>query len=228
MLGHLLHIAVALFAFALGFLFAAPHKYLAYALPLALLVFVLAKAAPTLGADLGSLCVVAASLLFLSAGIYATFTTFDIFYWGSCGVEFSGERDTSAATSYSYSPPVDSEETGGKTFAGITAYNCGNDGARGDIATHNSIWAGVINKKAVRKPAPVYSSYAKSERSSGAVAVAVLVNESGTVTQAQALSGHTLLRQPAMEAACRARFSPIITSGSPLRVSGILTYDFDF
>jgi hypothetical protein len=42
---HLLHIAVALLAFALGFLFAAPYRNLAYALPLAFLVFVLAKAA---------------------------------------------------------------------------------------------------------------------------------------------------------------------------------------
>jgi protein TonB len=60
------------------------------------------------------------------------------------------------------------------------------------------------------------------------VAVSVLVNESGKVIQAQALSGHALLRQSALDAACRARFHPTYIDGPPLRLSGILTYKFVF
>jgi TonB family protein len=224
---HLLHIAVALLAFALGFLFAAPYRNLAYALPLAFIVFALVKAAPTLGADVPLLCVVAASLLFLSAGIYATFTASEIFYGQSCVSEFPDQDDASAVASCTYLPPVDSEETGGETSVGITAYTCV-EGASADTSTRNSIWAGVINGKALDKPAPVYPSYAKTARVTGAVAVSVLVNESGEVTQAQALSGHALLRQSAMDAACRARFSPTLVDGPSLSVSGILIYNFGF
>jgi TonB family protein len=222
----LLHILVALLAFAFGFLFAAPYEYLAYALPLAFLVFVIAKIAPALDVDVASLCVVAASLLFLSAGIYATFAASEIFYGGSCGVDFSGEDDTSTLTSCSYPSPVDSEGARGENFGGIAAYTCGST-MSDDTMARNSIWAGVINGKALFKPAPVYPSFAKTTRLTGTVAVSVLVDESGRVTQAQAVSGHILLRQSAMEAACRALFHPAHIDGPPLRVSGILTYKFD-
>jgi hypothetical protein len=168
---HLLHIAVALLAFALGFLFAAPYSSLAYALPLAFLVFALAKAAPTLGADFGSLCVVAASLLCLSAGIYAIFTASEMFYGGSCVMEFSDESIPPAKVIVYDLDLAVSEEPGFDGLSGITVYSCGNDDARPDNVTHNPIWAGVINVKALDKPAPVYPSFAKTARVTGVVAV---------------------------------------------------------
>jgi hypothetical protein len=54
----------------------------------------------------------------------------------------------------------------------------------------------------------------------------VLVGESGRVLRSQAVSGHPLLKQPAAEAACSARFSPLVTSGAPVVASGVLTYKF--
>jgi hypothetical protein len=43
--------------------------------------------------------------------------------------------------------------------AGITSqWRSSNAGARADNVTRNPVWAGVINEKALDKPAPVYPS----------------------------------------------------------------------
>ncbi|MBC7929480.1 MAG: energy transducer TonB [Rubrivivax sp.] len=223
---HLLHITVALFAFALGFLFAAPYRYLAYALPLAALVFVLAKTLPGLDVDLHFVCVVAMSLLFWSAGGFALLGS--PLMHSDCVVDFGSEDDSNTAESDDNAHANVSEESDDESFSGITAYTCGNDANGDDAAARSSIWAGVINGKALSKPAPVYPSFAKSARVMGTVAVSVLVDESGKVTQTQALSGHALLRQSALDAACRATFSPTLIDGPTVKVSGILTYNFDF
>jgi outer membrane biosynthesis protein TonB len=52
------------------------------------------------------------------------------------------------------------------------------------------------------------------------------VDEKGSVTSARAVSGHPLLRPAAEAAARRARFSPTLLSGRPVKVRGVLTYDF--
>jgi protein TonB len=83
-----------------------------------------------------------------------------------------------------------------------------------------------LDRKAEVKPAPNYPPIAKAARAVGTVAVWVLIDESGRVVRSQAISGHPLLKQPAMQAACTARFSPLMADGPPVRVSGILTYQF--
>lgn len=88
------------------------------------------------------------------------------------------------------------------------------------------ISGGVLNGKVLVKPDPVYPEMAKAARASGAVNVSVVVGRNGRVSSASALSGHPLLKQAAMEAARKARFSPVLLSGCPVRVSGILTYNF--
>ncbi|HEV2862690.1 MAG TPA: energy transducer TonB, partial [Pyrinomonadaceae bacterium] len=63
-------------------------------------------------------------------------------------------------------------------------------------------------------------------RPASTVAVSVLIDTSGNVLQAQAISGHPLLRQEAAEAACRARFPPALIDGArPPAFGGILTYE---
>ncbi|HEU4597490.1 MAG TPA: TonB family protein [Pyrinomonadaceae bacterium] len=86
--------------------------------------------------------------------------------------------------------------------------------------------AGVLNGKAVSKPAPPYPPMAKAAKASGTVVVSVEVDEKGVVTSARAVSGHPLLRAAAEAAARRARFSPTLLSGRPVKVQGVLTYDF--
>jgi TonB family protein len=88
------------------------------------------------------------------------------------------------------------------------------------------ISAGVLNGKAISKPQPPYPAIAKAARAQGTVTVQVTVDETGGVTSAKAVSGHPLLQQAAIAAAKQAKFSPTLLSGKPVKVSGVLTYNF--
>ncbi|HEX8336108.1 MAG TPA: TonB family protein [Pyrinomonadaceae bacterium] len=85
---------------------------------------------------------------------------------------------------------------------------------------------GVLNGKAISKPQPAYPPIAKAARAAGTVTVQILVDESGRVVSASAVSGHPLLQQAAVSAARQARFSPTLLSGQPVKVSGVITYNF--
>ncbi|MGI8641845.1 MAG: TonB family protein [Pyrinomonadaceae bacterium] len=60
----------------------------------------------------------------------------------------------------------------------------------------------------------------------GAVNVLVTVDESGNVTSASAVSGHPLLRQAAEQAARASNFLPTLLSGKPVKVKGVIVYNF--
>jgi protein TonB len=89
-----------------------------------------------------------------------------------------------------------------------------------------TISGGVLNGKATSLPKPPYPAAAKAVRASGAVSVQVLIDESGRVVSANAVSGHPMLRNAAEGAARNARFSPTLLSGQPVKVSGVITYNF--
>jgi TonB family protein len=89
-----------------------------------------------------------------------------------------------------------------------------------------TISAGVLNGKAISLPKPPYPPVAKAVRASGAVSVQVLIDEKGNVVSATAVSGHPLLQAAAVQAARGAKFSPTVLSGQPVKVSGIITYNF--
>lgn len=85
---------------------------------------------------------------------------------------------------------------------------------------------GVLNGKAISKPAPAYPPVARAARASGAVVVQITVDECGVVEEADAVSGHPLLRQAAHDAAYEARFTPTRIDGEPVKVTGTITYNF--
>jgi TonB family protein len=85
---------------------------------------------------------------------------------------------------------------------------------------------GVLNGKAIKKPQPRYPPDAKAARAQGVVVVQIVVDEGGNVTSAQAVSGNMLLRGASEEAARRAKFEPVAVCGKPVKVSGIVTYNF--
>lgn len=89
-----------------------------------------------------------------------------------------------------------------------------------------AVSGGVLNEKAISKPQPPFPSLAKAARASGTVTVRVTVDETGHVVSATAVAGHPLLRAAAVEAAKQARFAPTLQGGEPVRVSGVLTYNF--
>ena len=89
-----------------------------------------------------------------------------------------------------------------------------------------TVSGGVLNGKATSLPKPAYPPAAKAVRAAGAVSVQVLIDESGRVVSASAVSGHPLLRAAAEGAARGARFSPTLLSGQAVKVSGVITYNF--
>ena len=88
------------------------------------------------------------------------------------------------------------------------------------------ISGGVLNGKAISLPAPEYPAIAKQAKASGAVAVRVTIDENGAVISAQAVSGHPLLQAAAVAAARQARFSPTLLMGEPVKVTGVIVYNF--
>ena len=92
-------------------------------------------------------------------------------------------------------------------------------------ATSN-ISGGILNGKATSLPKPVYPAAAIAVRAAGTVAVQVLVDENGEVVSAEVMSGHPLLRSAAVEAARAASFSPTMLKGQPVKVSGVIVYNF--
>lgn len=89
------------------------------------------------------------------------------------------------------------------------------------------ISGGVLNGRATSLPTPPYPPAARAVRASGAVSVQVVIDENGRVVSASAVSGHPLLRAAAESAARGARFSPTMLSGQPVKVSGVITYNFN-
>jgi TonB family protein len=85
---------------------------------------------------------------------------------------------------------------------------------------------GVLNGTAISLPAPIYPDAAKRMRTSGTVSVDVVLDESGKVVSATATSGPGVLRDAAVQAALKARFSPTKLSGQPVKVSGVINYKF--
>lgn len=89
-----------------------------------------------------------------------------------------------------------------------------------------TISGGVMTGKAKLLPKPTYSAAAKSVGAQGAVTIQILVDETGKVISAKAVNGHPLLRPAAVEAALKARFDPTTLSGVPVKVTGIINYNF--
>jgi hypothetical protein len=214
----MLYISLALFTFAVGLLTVGTFRQLAVALPVALMVFILLKKITDLNVTLHYLKVV-----FLTLLIWTPFAAFTLGVvmpkTGSCVVELSEEESLALRV----------EERGEFTGAIIPeATECSSpsivDRDKGDT---NTIWAGVIDDKAMSKPAPYYPRMMKASGIATTVAVSVVIEgATGKVMAAQALSGHPLVRQSAVEAAYRARFHPACVNGIAPNVSGILTYRF--
>ena len=88
------------------------------------------------------------------------------------------------------------------------------------------ISGGVLNGKAINLPQPTLPPIAKAAKAGGTVVVEVMVDEDGKVISANAVSGHTLLKPAAVQAAYAARFSPTKLSGQAVKVTGVITYNF--
>ncbi|MGH9754160.1 MAG: energy transducer TonB [Blastocatellia bacterium] len=95
--------------------------------------------------------------------------------------------------------------------------------ARPDAA---SVTGGVLQGRAIHKEQPPYPAAAKAERLSGKVFIQVEIDETGKVTDAKILCGADLLAVASREAPLKWRFKPTSLSGKPVKVMGVLTFNF--
>jgi TonB family protein len=102
----------------------------------------------------------------------------------------------------------------------------GAEGTPAAGAMPSIVSGGVLNTKAVKKPAPEYPAAAKSAGQQGVVTVLLTVDEGGNVAEAKAVSGPPLLTAAAEKAAMGAKFKPVNLCGHPVKVSGVVTYNF--
>lgn len=84
----------------------------------------------------------------------------------------------------------------------------------------------IIASKIVSKPVPPYPQLAVVTRTQGTVTVEILVDEQGRVVSATATAGPAMLREAARQAALQARFTPTQLNGAPVKVSGVISYNF--
>src|SRR5574341_650290 len=89
-----------------------------------------------------------------------------------------------------------------------------------------TVSGGVLQGSAISKVQPPYPPIAKAARASGAVQVQVTISEEGRVIEAAVISGHPLLRDAAVQAARQWKFKPTELSGVPVKVQGVLTFNF--
>ena len=88
------------------------------------------------------------------------------------------------------------------------------------------ISAGVLNGKAISLPRPDYPADAKAAGAEGVVVVQVTIDEQGSVTEARAVSGPKMLQEVSVKAALQAKFLPTLLQGEPVKVTGVIVYNF--
>ena len=88
------------------------------------------------------------------------------------------------------------------------------------------IMGGVLNGKAISLSVPEYPAAARALHEAGTVEVQVLIDELGNVIRAEALTGPPSLREAALAAAWKSRFTPTRLMGQPVRVNGRIIYNF--
>lgn len=84
----------------------------------------------------------------------------------------------------------------------------------------------VLQGKAITRRTPAYPPLARQARISGSVSVEVMITPDGRVEAARAINGHPLLVTAAVEAAHDWRFAPTLLNGTPVRVSGVIVFNF--
>lgn len=85
---------------------------------------------------------------------------------------------------------------------------------------------GVMNGRALKLVKPIYPSAARRWSIKGAVQVKVVIDENGDVISAKAISGDGLLHGTAEVAAKSSKFQPTKLCDKPVKVDGIIVYNF--
>jgi TonB family protein len=84
----------------------------------------------------------------------------------------------------------------------------------------------VLEGNAITRVEPIYPPTARIMRAFGKVRVQITISETGKVIDAKAISGHQALRPAAVDAAYKWVFKPTTVNGEPIKVQGVLTFNF--
>lgn len=84
----------------------------------------------------------------------------------------------------------------------------------------------VLSTRVISLPRPVYPEDARQQKVAGLVRVLATVDESGSVAEAEAVSGSPMLQEAAVNAAKQAKFEPLGRAGRPLKTKTIIAYNF--
>lgn len=85
---------------------------------------------------------------------------------------------------------------------------------------------GILQGKAISLPQPTYPPLARQAKVAGRVYVMLVIDEQGRAIKAEAVCGDPLLKPAAEEAGLKVRYSPLRLSGKPVKVSGVIVYNF--
>jgi TonB family protein len=85
---------------------------------------------------------------------------------------------------------------------------------------------GLERGRAVHLSVPAYPPIARAAHAQGSVEVQVIIDEAGEVIAAAAISGHPLLQSTCVKAARQSEFTPTKLEGVPVKVTGVLRYNF--
>ncbi len=88
------------------------------------------------------------------------------------------------------------------------------------------ISGGVLNGKAISLILPKYPKEARKNHDEGMVKVRIVIDEEGKVSTAEAIEGPESLRQAAVDAALKSVFTPTRLMGQPIKVTGVIIYNF--
>ncbi len=102
----------------------------------------------------------------------------------------------------------------------------GNYGSYFNVGSNKTGEEKPLNNGAVSLGRPAYPKAALAVGAAGAVNVQVTINELGYVISAHALDGHPLLRSAAVEAAKKSKFRMTLLEGFPVKVTGVIVYNF--
>lgn len=89
-----------------------------------------------------------------------------------------------------------------------------------------TIEGGVLNGKALVLAQPKYPKEARKEKIGGTVSVKIKIDEQGNVVSAKLVSGDSVFADVCEEAARNSKFTPTTLEGKPVKVTGIITYNF--
>lgn len=92
--------------------------------------------------------------------------------------------------------------------------------------TEPAINGGVVNGKAIKLVQPPYPDEARATRASGRVRVQIVIGETGDVIRVCAVDGAKSLMKASELAASRSKFSPTLLDGKPVRVRGVIIYNY--